>query len=137
MTTSASFRASALTTAPAAKNSESGRPDLIPAPGSTATSQPNALNFFTVSGEAATRGSEGSISLATAIFMRPPTGKVDDQSCAISAENGTVRNRRPGNLESIAQVARRATDQVRKIAIRARITTTLAVPYFTSLRKPS
>jgi hypothetical protein len=28
------------------------------------------LNFFTVSGEAATRGSDGSISLATAIFMR-------------------------------------------------------------------
>ena len=29
-------------------------------------------SFFTVSGEAATRGSDGSISLATAIFMRPP-----------------------------------------------------------------
>src|ERR1700730_12487435 len=70
MTMSASFTASALTTAPAAVNSESGRPDLMPAPGSTATSTPSALYFFTVSGDAATRGSDGSISLATAIFMR-------------------------------------------------------------------
>src|ERR1043165_8901711 len=72
MTMSASFNASALTVAPAAVNSESGRPDLMPAPGSTATSTPSALNFFTVSGDAATRGSEGSISLATAIFIKPP-----------------------------------------------------------------
>src|ERR1700679_3220780 len=75
MTMSASFTASALTTAPAAVNSVSGRPDLMPAPGSTAISTPNALNFFTVSGEAATRGSDGSISLATAIFMRPPAAR--------------------------------------------------------------
>jgi hypothetical protein len=33
------------------------------------------LNFFTVSGDAATRGSEGSISLATAIFIRPPAAR--------------------------------------------------------------
>src|SRR4051812_31776166 len=72
MMMSASFSASALTVAPTAVNSESGRPDLMPAPGSIATSAPSALNFFTVSGEAATRGSDGSISLATAIFMRPP-----------------------------------------------------------------
>src|SRR5215207_6789148 len=72
MMMSASFNASALTVAPTAVNSESGRPDLMPAPGSIATSAPNALNFFTVSGEAATRGSDGSISLATAIFMGPP-----------------------------------------------------------------
>src|SRR3954447_11313525 len=69
MTTSASFSASAETVAPTAMNSESGRPALIPAPGSTATSTPSALNLFTVSGEAATRGSDGSISLATAIFI--------------------------------------------------------------------
>src|ERR1700734_2220427 len=75
MTMSASFSASALTVAPAAVNSESGRPDLMPAPGSTAISTPNALNFFTVSGEAATRGSDGSISLATAIFMGPPAAR--------------------------------------------------------------
>src|SRR6478672_11232927 len=75
MMTSASFRASALTVAPTAVNSESGRPDLTPAPGSTATSAPSALNFFTVSGDAATRGSDGSISLATAIFMRPPLAR--------------------------------------------------------------
>src|SRR5215469_15341333 len=74
MTMSASFTASALTVAPTAVKSESSRPDLMPAPGSTATSTPSALNFFTVSGEAATRGSAGSISLATAIFMRPPDG---------------------------------------------------------------
>src|SRR5215203_118033 len=72
MMMSASFNASALTVAPTAVNSESGRPDLMPAPGSIATSAPIALNFFTVSGEAATRGSDGSISLATAIFMGPP-----------------------------------------------------------------
>src|ERR1700748_567656 len=74
MMMSASFSASALTVAPAAVKSESGRPDLMPAPGSTTTSAPSALNFFTVSGEAATRGSAGSISLATAIFMRSPHG---------------------------------------------------------------
>src|SRR5256884_1978267 len=72
MMISASFNASALIVAPTAVNSESGRPDLMPAPGSIATSTPSALNFLTVSGEAATRGSDGSISLATAIFMRPP-----------------------------------------------------------------
>ncbi len=72
MMMSASFSASALTVAPTAVNSESGRPDLMPAPGSIATSAPSALNFFTVSGEAATRGSDGSISLATAIFMTYP-----------------------------------------------------------------
>src|SRR5438445_7352024 len=75
MMMSASFSASALTVAPAAVNSESGRPDLTPAPGSTTTSAPSALNFFTVSGDAATRGSDGSISLATAIFMRPPLAR--------------------------------------------------------------
>ena len=75
MTMSASLNASALTVAPAAVNSESGSPDLMPAPGSIATSTPNALNFFTVSGEAATRGSDGSISLATAIFMGPPAAR--------------------------------------------------------------
>src|SRR3984885_13062457 len=75
MTISASFSASAATVAPTAVNSESGSPDLIPAPGSTATSTPSALNFFTVSGDAATRGSEGSISLATAIFMEPPAAQ--------------------------------------------------------------
>src|SRR5689334_19644259 len=74
MMMSASFSASALTVAPTAVNSESGSPDLTPAPGSTATSTPSALNFFTVSGDAATRGSDGSISLATAIFMGPPDG---------------------------------------------------------------
>ena len=75
MMMSASFSASALTVAPTAKNSESGRPDLMPAPGSMATSAPSALNFFTVSGDAATRGSDGSISLATAIFMGPPAAR--------------------------------------------------------------
>src|SRR5882757_2728469 len=75
MTMSALPSASALTVAPAAVNSESGRPDLMPAPGSTAISTPSALNFFTVSGEAATRGSDGSISLATAIFIRPPAAR--------------------------------------------------------------
>src|SRR5437763_9571315 len=74
MMISASLRASALTVAPTEVNSESGNPDLMPAPGSIARSTPSALNFLTVSGDAATRGSEGSISLATAIFMGPPGG---------------------------------------------------------------
>src|SRR5476649_223445 len=90
MTMSASFSASALTMAPAAANSESGRPDLTPAPGSIAMSTPNALNFFTVSGEAATRGSEGSISLATAIFMGPPAARsAREQTSVISAKCDT------------------------------------------------
>src|SRR5215510_12352203 len=75
MMMSASTSASALTVAPTAVNSESGSPDLTPAPGSTATSAPSALNFLTVSGDAATRGSDGSISLATAIFIRPPLAR--------------------------------------------------------------
>src|SRR4051812_12741154 len=85
---SASFNASGLTSAPAAVNSESGRPDLTPAPDSTATSTPSALNFFTVSGDAATRGSEGSISLATAIFMGPPA-----QSTRVNAKARRLRAR--------------------------------------------
>src|SRR5664279_1585742 len=90
MTISASFSASALTVAPAAMNSESGRPDLMPAPGSMAISTPSALNFFTVSGDAATRGSEGSISLATAIFIRPPAARsAREQTSAYSTRIDT------------------------------------------------
>jgi hypothetical protein len=33
------------------------------------------LNFLMVSGETATRGSDASISLATAIFMGPPAAR--------------------------------------------------------------
>src|ERR1044072_8144004 len=98
MMMSASFSASALTVAPTAVNSESGRPDLMPAPGSTSTSAPSALNFLTVSGDAATRGSDGSISLATAIFMGPPAarGRTRNQTSVISAEldNGFATGRR-------------------------------------------
>src|SRR5581483_4365237 len=95
MTMSASFNASALTVAPTAVNSESGRPDLRPAPGSTATSAPSALNFLTVSGEAATRGSEGSISLATAIFMSPPDSarRAHRTSVAPACRGATSRDR--------------------------------------------
>src|SRR5882724_3182214 len=88
MMISASLSASALTVAPTAVNSESGRPDLTPAPGSTATSTPSALNFFTVSGEAATRGSAGSISLATAIFMRPPDAARRAHKTGVAATPG-------------------------------------------------
>src|SRR3954447_18051418 len=48
-------------------------PDLTPAPGCTATSAPSPIIFLTVSGVAATRGSDGSASAATAIFIMPPT----------------------------------------------------------------
>jgi len=44
----------------------------MPAPGSTATSAPSPTIFLTVSGVAATRGSEGSDSAPIAIFMLPP-----------------------------------------------------------------
>src|ERR1700710_3041927 len=109
MTTSASFSASALTVAPAAVNSESGRPDLIPAPGSMAISTPSALNFFTVSGDAATRGSEGSISLATAIFIGPPAAhgtRVSGRagSGAVGERSGQ-ENRHQGNDQNDAEGA--------------------------------
>src|ERR1700742_2117594 len=95
MMMSASFSASALTVAPTAVNSESGRADLRPAPGSTATSAPSALNFFTVSGDTATRGSAGSISLATAIFMRPPDAarRAHKTRVAPSCRGATSRER--------------------------------------------
>src|SRR4051812_16047513 len=48
-------------------------PDFTPAPGCTATSAPSPIIFLTVSGVAATRGSDGSASAATAIFIMPPT----------------------------------------------------------------
>src|SRR6185436_10517817 len=47
-------------------------PDFTPAPVSTTISAPSALSFFTVSGVAATRGSAGSASAGTAIFIMPP-----------------------------------------------------------------
>src|SRR6266849_5035225 len=137
MTMSASLSASALTVAPAAVNSESGRPDLIPAPGSTAISTPNVLYFFTVSGEAATRGSDGSISLATAIFMGPPAAleHAHEQTSVISArlDTGFATGTRAIFLRPRRCVAaRRKTDQVRKIAIMATMKITVAEPYFTS-----
>src|ERR1044072_2470067 len=47
-------------------------PDFTPAPVSTTTSAPSAFIFLTVAGVAATRGSAGSASAGTAIFMMPP-----------------------------------------------------------------
>src|SRR5271154_5171053 len=72
-TISAPLNASRATLAPAAVKSASRTPDLIPAPGSTATSAPSPIIFLTVSGVAATRGSPASVSAATATFMIPPT----------------------------------------------------------------
>src|SRR5580692_12238060 len=72
-TISAPFMASAATAAPAAVKSASRMPDLIPAPGSTATSAPRPIIFLTVSGVAATRDSPASVSAATATFINPPT----------------------------------------------------------------
>src|ERR1700723_1098045 len=72
-TISAPFMASAATAAPAAVKSASRMPDLTPAPGSTASSAPRPIIFLTVSGVAATRGSPGSDSAATATFINPPT----------------------------------------------------------------
>src|SRR5258708_5737008 len=46
-------------------------PDLVPAPGSTATSAPSAFIFLTVSGVAATRSSPASTSRATAMRIHP------------------------------------------------------------------
>src|ERR1700704_6579417 len=135
MTMSASSSASALTVAPAAVNSESGKPDLMPAPGWTAISTPSALNFFTVSGEAATRCSDGSISLATAIFMGPPAAR----GARARANYRLFRNdgyrfcdRNARNFFGRAADGGVAGEfgQVRKIAIMATMKITEAVPYF-------
>src|SRR5688572_1417290 len=67
---SASLVASAASVAPAAVNSSSGIPDAVPAPGCTTTWAPRPSIFFTVSGVAATRGSAGSISRATAMRIQ-------------------------------------------------------------------
>src|SRR5271169_2281057 len=131
MTMSASLTASALTVAPAAENSESGKPDLMPAPGSTDTSAPSALYFFTVSGEAATRGSDGSISLATAIFIGPPAARELARSIfanfarmkpVLQAKHEHERAKRGELLEKSRRraAARASMHQVRKIAIRMR-----------------
>src|SRR4051812_10983793 len=96
MTMSASLTASASMVAPTATYSESGIPDLSPAPGSMATLTPSALNFFTVSGEIATRGSDASISLATAIFMGPPAAH------GARASRRTERQRRPRAAETMS-----------------------------------
>jgi hypothetical protein len=49
--------------APAFANSASGIRDKIPAPLSTTTSKPSPESRFTVSGDAATRGSSAAVSL--------------------------------------------------------------------------
>src|SRR5215213_9541754 len=59
-------------------------PDLTPAPGCTATSAPSPIIFLTVSGVAATRGSDGSDSAATAIFIMPPTAARCPRGCSRS-----------------------------------------------------
>src|SRR5437868_5509589 len=66
------------TLAPAAWNSASEIDAFSPAPVSTATSAPSAMNFFTVSGIAAQRVSPGA-SFRTAIFMRCDGLFVQDQ----------------------------------------------------------
>src|SRR5258706_14279508 len=69
---SASFSASAADLAiiaPAAAYSESGIREPAPAPDWIATSAPSAMNFFTVSGVAATRVSTLSASAGTEIFI--------------------------------------------------------------------
>src|SRR5882757_2842840 len=69
-TMSASLVTSSPISAPAASKSASGMPEALPAPRATMTSAPSALNFLTVSGVAATRGSPASVSRATAIRIR-------------------------------------------------------------------
>src|SRR5580704_16566449 len=138
MMMSASLSASAETVAPAAVNSESGKPDLIPAPGSIAISAPSALNFFTVSGEAATRGSDGSISLATAIFMGPPAARKTrrrhfDQIGKSNAGLAAWHKRAFSQNCAARKRRKHYGDQTRKIAINATIAITVMVPYFTSL----
>ena len=56
--------------APAASYSASRIPAFRPAPACTVMSAPSVLNFFTVSGTAATRGSAESVSDSTAMRMR-------------------------------------------------------------------
>src|SRR3712207_1482308 len=74
-TTSASRSASSrlpAMAAPAASYSPSGKPERAPAPACTTTSAPRPLYFLTTSGVAATRVSTPSVSVRTAIRIRPP-----------------------------------------------------------------
>jgi hypothetical protein len=98
-------------------------PDFLPAPGSTATSAPSATIFLIVSGVAAACGSPASLSAATAIFMLPPTRVRADNltpgTGRLAADNPTI----------VAQFC----VQVRKIAIRIRMTATTATALLVSV----
>src|SRR5882757_2343805 len=85
---SAPVTAPLATVAPAAANSASGMPDLVPAPGSTAISAPSAFIFLTVSGVAATRSSPASSSRATAMRIHPSPGERRRTSGRASATRG-------------------------------------------------
>src|SRR6266566_4140765 len=61
-------------------------PDLTPAPGSTASSAPNALSFLTVSGVAATRGSAASLSRAIPMRIHPASWDPSTFRSRISVE---------------------------------------------------
>jgi hypothetical protein len=98
-------------------------PDFVPAPGSTATSAPSATIFLIGSGVAAACGSPASLSAATAIFMLPPARVRADNltpgTGRLAADNPTI----------VAQFC----VQVRKIAIRIRMTTTTAMALLVSV----
>src|SRR5258705_9915115 len=90
---SAPVTAPLATVAPAAANSASGIPDLVPAPGSTAISAPSAFIFLTVSGVAATRPSAASASRATAMRIHPsPDDRRGISGCASAARGEPERD---------------------------------------------
>src|SRR5437764_6447581 len=68
-------------------------PDLIPAPGSTATVAPSPIIFLTVSGVAATRDSPASVSAITATFMDPPTARLGLAPLPVHATGNVIRSR--------------------------------------------
>jgi len=96
-------------------------PDFVPAPGSTATSAPSATIFLIVSGIPAACGSPASLSTAAAIFMLPPPGprSLKPGTGRLEADNSTI----------VAQFC----VQVRKIAIRIRMTAITAATLLVSV----
>src|SRR5216683_1985203 len=62
----------------------------------------NGKNFFTVSGETATLGSDGSISLATAIFMGPPAAPGGRPATSVSIGLGSCPRKEDAHDRTLA-----------------------------------
>src|SRR5579875_2791747 len=85
-------------------------PEALPAPRATTISAPSALNFLTVSGVAATRGSLASVSRATAIRMTTPS-RPQALSAAQHAVEEDQRAEHEGRVARGAAAAEQAGDE--------------------------